>query len=120
MQDQKRFHAKHETPKSGLSRREKISFKARLQAMVKPDLLLGQFVSPWVSQPAKMPRRRNLIFFYLTNNGLIRSPVTRAKSSFLLVADHVSSLAILNHFDLTRAPTHEKWVGRDSNPEPTP
>jgi hypothetical protein len=31
---------------------KRFSFKTRLQAMVEPDLLLGQFLSPWLrNQP---------------------------------------------------------------------
>jgi hypothetical protein len=42
---------------------KRFSFKARLQAMAKPDLPLGQFVSPWFRNQPKLPRKPNLTVF---------------------------------------------------------
>ncbi len=41
---------------------KRFSFKARLQAMIRPDLLLHHLIA-MVSQPAKVPRKPNLIVF---------------------------------------------------------
>jgi hypothetical protein len=42
---------------------KRFSFKARLQAMAKPDLLLGQFVSPWFRNQPKCRGNRTLTVF---------------------------------------------------------
>src|SRR5256885_10397052 len=57
---------------------KRFSFKARLQVMIKPDLLLRHLLSPWFHNQPKLPRKPNL-----------------------LVADHVSSLVILYHFGVS-------------------
>jgi hypothetical protein len=63
MQDQKRFHPKHETPKSDLSRREKIFFQGSIAGDGQARFTTGSIRIAIVSQPVKMPRKPNVTVF---------------------------------------------------------
>jgi len=63
MQDPKRFHAKHETLKSDLPRREKIFFQGSIAGDGQARFTTGSIRIAIVSQPVKMPRKQNLTVF---------------------------------------------------------